>query len=893
MSNACNYYADSQEKRASHSLSTRKTVTIAAVGSNNKSNLFIDGIKLAAKQINQKSGLLGKKIEIVTYDYNNSIEKSKRIARKIAKNPKIAAVIGFPESRTAIPAAITCEKHGILFISTGATCNSFKQYDFLYSFRNVPSDKIIANQIALFAKRNNYNKIVLFVDLNVYRQKLANFFHEEALKHNIQIVYQKTYFNWQMDFNHTLAEIKRKYHFDAIFLNGHISSASEIIKQARQSGIEKPFITNFSFDSPLLWEYIGNYAAGTIVPTVFDPRHTNSNTILFVKEFRKEYECLPDTLAALGYDAMHAIKLASENASSINPYDIASSLLLIDNFHGVTGDFSFTHDHKQSNHPVFFKTAQNNKFQFNEQNLYTEINIDEVIEEKTLRLPMAYEFSTIDPGFVIEQNSIELCEQLFLGLTDFSKEKYKPTPELAKNWTVSADGMTYTFFLRDDVTWTDGKQVTAYDIEWTIRRNFISRNKTVYIGYLDILKNAQEIQNGKIKDINKIGVRAIDTHTIQFSLKHPAAYFPSLSGLPVYRPVPRHIVERYADQWTDVDKIVTNGSYKMVYCDQKKVVILQKNNDYYDSDKVSIPEIRYYIVKNNNLGFILYKQNELDIIGNSFLQIPDEALLTVQKDPSYLKEYKEVPLFHIDSLMFNITIPPFDNVLIRKALAASINRKLIKNMISRGHFDIAKHVSRPKNKTEKDKLRGIGIDFSIKNAKKWIEQAGYSSLNSLGDIHLACNESKRNNDLAFAIKESLAYYLNINVVIHVLSWKDFSKLLLNTSLQEWHLLNFGFYADYPDPNNWLNDLISSLPKSHINDWNSAQYNILIEAAAKEKDPNKRKALYKQIERIICQKECILAPIFHESGHYLVKPRVKGWYNMAFGGQHIRNWSLEQ
>ena len=894
ISNACNYYADSQEQRSKHALSSNKTVKIAAVGSNNQSNLFINGITLAAKQINQRSGFLGKNIEIQTYDYNDSINKSKRIARQIAKDPEVFAVIGFPESMTAIPAAITFEKHGILFISTGATSSSFKQYDFLYSFRNVPSDKIIAKQIALFAKRNNYHKIVLFVDLNAYRQKLANFFHEEALTHNIEIVFQKTYFNWQKDFKYTLAEIKRNYCFDAFFLNGHISSAADIIKQARQSGIEQPFITNFSFDSPLLWEYIGNNATKVIVPTVFDPRHTHSKTILFVNDFYKEYSILPDTWAALGYDALHALEMASKSSPSFTPNDIASSLLLIEKFEGVTGDFSFTHDFKYSKHPVFFKTAQNNQFIYKEQNLYTKINVDEVIEERTLRLPVPADFDTLDPALIIDQHSIELCEQLFLGLTDFSKDKYEPTPELATHWTVSSDGMIYTFFLRDDVRWTDGTKVTADDIEWTIQRNTRStHDQAIHHNYLKVLKNTEKVLAGKIKDVKQIGVKAIDGHTIRFTLEHPAAYFPALTSLSVYRPLPRHIIEKYDDQWTDIDKIVTNGSYELVHWEKERVLILQKNKDYYESEKVSIPEIRYYIIRNNQMGFMLYQQNELDIIGNSFLKIPTDELFTVQKNPEYSEEYKEVPLFHVNSFVFNMSKPPFDNILMRKALVAAINRELIKDMISKGNVEIAKLLSTPGNQYERDTLAGKGIGFSIKNAKKWIKQAGYSHIKEIGNIHYLCSESKIGTDLAFAIKENFAYYLNINVVIHILSWKDFVSVIKDQVSQEWHLLNLGFYADYPDPNNWLNDLIYVLSNRYKGTWNKDEYFQLIDAASKERNPGKRKNIYKRIENIICEKECIIAPIFHEIGHYLVKPRVKGWYNMAFGGQHIRNWSLEK
>ncbi|MBF0450345.1 MAG: ABC transporter substrate-binding protein [Candidatus Magnetomorum sp.] len=891
---SCDDYTKSKELRFQKSAESGDEIVIAAVGSMNNKNLFLEGIQLAAKQINSRKSFMGRSVRILTYDMMHSVNKAKEIAYKIGRNSNVMAVIGYPASSAAIPASITFEQSGILFLSTGATHNAFTQKGGLFTFRITPSNKFIAHQMALFARRNGYIRLISFIDLGSYQQDLANVFLEEAIKNGLQIVDQKTYFGWQKNFKSKLSDLQNNDSFDAIFLNGDLPGAAEIIKQARQMGIKKKFLGGFSLDSPELWEIAGKHSVDTIVPCVFDPKYTCSKVINFVKDFQKEYGVQPDTWAALGYDALQALEQAVRKSSSIVPIDIATSMRLIDDFNGVTGTYSFLSDKKMPDQPLFFKIAHENNFKFLERERHSKINLNDVVEDITLRLPMNGDVSTIDPGLLIEQNSIEIVEQLFLGLTDFSKDKYLPTPELAKNWVVSADGLNYTFFLRDDVVWTDGTQVTAYDIEWAIKRNIDPKNKAPYSSYLYVLKNARNINLSIIKDIDSLGVKAVDNFKIKFSLEHSAAYFPSLSGLPVFRPVPRHIIEKYGDRWTDIENIVTNGSYKLVAWDKGRVIILRKNPDYYEYKKVSIPEIRYTIISDSSLGLLLYHYNKIDIMGNVFLKIPLSDLSLIRSNPKMDVQYKEVPLFSINALFFNTINPPLDNTLLRKAIVAAIDRDLIIKMIAKGNFNKAKTISIPQNKDERIYLNDVGINFSPLNAKKWLAQAGYPDGNGLNNIHLVINESKINYKIAMAIKECLLFYLNINIIVHNLTWDEYSEILTNPGMNsnKWHIARIAFYADYPDPNNWLNDLFNPFASHNIVGWNNYEYADIMDAASREIDHKKRKSLYKRAEEILCNEECVTAPLFYEMGNYLVNPRVKGWYNMAIGGQHIRNWSLE-
>jgi len=888
---SCDVYTDSKTQRSQNGNAPGKEFVIAAVGSMKNKNFLLEGIQLAAKQINTRKAFKGRSIRIISYDMGHCIDSARKIAGKIARNPNIMAVIGYPCSAAAIPTSITFEQCGVVFISTGATHNSFTQKGGHYTFRNIPSNKYIAHETALFAKRNGYNNLVLFIDLDNYKQDLANFFHEEAIKNGLHIVDQKTYFGWQKNFRNKLADLQNNNSFDAIFLNGDLPAAAQIIKQARQMGIKQKFIGNFSLDSQELWEIAGKHSNNTIIPTLFNPNCTSSQNIKFVKDFQDEYGVFPDTRAAIGYDAVHALGMAVRKSTSLSPLDIASSLRLIDNYNGVTGKFSFTTDRRKSDAPLFFKVASENNYTFLEEELHTAINLNDVVADITLRLPMKQSFSTIDPGLLMEQNSIEITEQLFLGLTDFSKNNYKPLPELAKKWIVSADGIHYTFVLRDDVVWTDGKKVTAYDIEWAIKRNNDPKTNAPNVSYLHILKNAKKVYRRELEDNNAIGVKVIDNYKIQFTLEHQAPYFPGLAGLPIFRPLPGHIIEKFGEQWTDVDKIVSNGSYKIVAWNKGRVIILRKNPDYYASEKVSIPEVRYNIITDSSLGLLLYQTNKIDMMGSRFLNLPISRLADIQSNPALNNQYKEAPMFLFNSFLFNTKNPPLDDVRIRKAIVAAIDRVLIKKMIVKGSFEIGKTVSVPQSPKEKDFLSRIGIDFSPVNAKKWLAEAGYPGGKGLPGIHLITNKSDTNSAIAMAVRDSLLYYANIRIIVKMFSWKDYLSVLTNPGSKNWHMIRLGFSADYPDPNNWLNDLFHPFIQNNSIGWENIEYANIIQSASREQDHNIRKKLFKRAEEIICQEECIVSPLFYEKGLFLVNPRVKNWYYMSIGGQHIRHWSL--
>ncbi|MBT4289758.1 MAG: peptide ABC transporter substrate-binding protein, partial [Deltaproteobacteria bacterium] len=301
-----------------------------------------------------------------------------------------------------------------------------------------------------------------------------------------------------------------------------------------------------------------------------------------------------------------------------------------------------------------------------------------------MRIPLMSGVPTLDPGLVEDVTSIEVVEQLFLGLTDFDPQSYEVVPELATSWNQNKDGTVYTFNLRDDAYWTNGEKVTAHDIVWALQRNIAPETQSPYANVLYPIKNAIEINKGKIDDLTSLGVKALDKYTIAFNLKAPIAYFPALAGLWTYRPLPIETVKKFGDDWILPKNIVSNGSYQLDSWERDNFLIFKKNLSYYDVNLVKIKEVRFFIVPEASRGLTMYENNELDLIGTRYLSLPLPEIPRIKSDPILKREYRSQPSLATYYLAFNNQRYPTDNPLVRKAIAAVIDKEMIVQKITKG-----------------------------------------------------------------------------------------------------------------------------------------------------------------------------------------------------------------
>ncbi|MBD3305505.1 ABC transporter substrate-binding protein [candidate division KSB3 bacterium] len=885
---ACNSGQMAAEKRAEHAAEAQGEIVLGIVHSSNFPSLFLEGVNLAVEQLNQQGGILGRPLKTLVYDDEGDDQKGQQIAKDLADNREVVAVVGHTFSEVAIPVSIIYEKAGILFISPGASDPGLTRYGGNFTFRNIPSGEEIGRQIADFAFRHGVSQVAIFRQRQDAYKRLAESFSAHASTQNIETVTVRSFFGSEENFREQLSDIKRMYSFDAVLIIGLVPPAGTLIKQARDIGITVPILGTDGLDTPRLWTEAGRAAEGTVVVTVFNPDKPTLVTRNFVRQFKNHYGIEPDTWAAQGYDAIQLLAHAIQESGSTVPLVIASTLRFLENWHGVTGSYSFTRNGDITGKSVFFKVARNGSFEFLERETAADAEIDplHVIEDITLRIPLNEPIDTIDPGRGYKTNSVEIIEQLFLGLTDFNPKTLQTVPELAESWTVSPDGTVYQFSLRPDVTWTDGTPVTAHDVVAAVHRNLHPDLRSPFIDDLYILQNAQAFHQGDIDDLTQVGVRAINNLTVEFTLEHAAVYFPAVAGLGGFHPIPRHVLEQYGEAWIDLEHIQTNGPYRPVFWDKGNLLILRKNLAYSEADNVAIPEVRYAIIAQSSIGFVMYQNNELDILGCSYSRVPKDEIVYIKANPNLHQEYSMHQKLCTSLFFFLTRVSPVDNLLVRKAIAAAIDRQLLVDLILTGDEQPATTLTPPGMAGAVTSREAVGIPFDPDQAKRWLAEAGYPDGKGLPKLHLFYDASDPDHaQIARAIQASLRHYLNI-------------ELQYEPTYQEGqtHLYLYSGCADYPDAQNIFNVLHPTVGYRPIN-WDQLGYfeefSDALRIAQQSPDQQERNLAYQQAEKILTEDIVFSVPLYFDIAHCLVKPRVKGWYYMPVGGQHIRDWYFEE
>jgi len=506
-------------------------------------------------------------------------------------------------------------------------------------------------------------------------------------------------------------------------------------------------------------------------------------------------------------------------------------------------------------------------------------------EPITVNLNLGTEPPTLDPALATDTTSVDVIENLFLGLTDYDDETSKTIPELATSWECSEDGLVWAFHMRKDVKWSDGTPVTAHDIEYGVKRTCDPATASDYAYVLYIIKGAKEVNTGEVKDLDYVGVKAIDDYTIQFALNNPAGYFPGIAGMWVARPVPKWTIEKYGDKWTEPENIVTNGPYLLKKWAHEDEIIMEKNPDYCEAGKVQIERVHYVMVVEASTAMAMYEEGELDSLETA----PLEDMDRIKADPVLSKELFIAPRLCTYYYGFNNTKPPFDNALVRKAFSAAINRQALIDFILKGEQTPATTFTRPPIFGSVLPEEGIGIGYDPEAAKKYLAEAGYPEGKGLPEITLMFNTSEAHRNIAQTIQQMWKETLGVEVNLANQEWKVYLKTVTEDAPQIYRL---GWCADYPDANNWVYENFHSTGGDNSIKWHNPEFDRVTEEAAREPDPIKRLELYKRAEQILCEEEAAIAPIYFYTFVRMVKPYLKRTH-APMGGEHIRDWIIEK
>ncbi len=490
------------------------------------------------------------------------------------------------------------------------------------------------------------------------------------------------------------------------------------------------------------------------------------------------------------------------------------------------------------------------------------------------RMSIITEPPTLDWTMATDNVSITILTNIMEGLTQYDSE-LNAKPAIAKRWKYSEDGQTITFFLRNDVYWSDGKPVTAADFEYSWKRLLAPETGAQYAYFLFDIKNASKYNSGEITDSSQVGVRALAPDVLEVRLKKPVSYFPSITTFMVTHPAREDIIHQHGDSWTEPENIVTNGAYTLEEWEHEYKLVLKANPKHYEG-KPAVDAIRIFVVQEPTTALTLYETGELD-----YLELPPVAI------PHYKSstEYRNKPQLRGYYYGFNVQKPPFDNVLIRQAFAHAIDRSRIPIFLKGGELPASSWI--PKGMFGYNE--NIGSKFDPKKARALLAEAGYPNGKEFPKVTAVFNTGGVNRIMGEFIQAQWRKHLNIQIDFESLEWKVFLSRL---DLDPPEIFRLGWGADFPDPDNFMNLFIKTSGQNRLR-WSHPHYDELIALGSALKIPEERQAVYDEAQALLTEKEVPMIPLFVSSQNLLVKPYVKGLKNNAMELLYLKRIRLEK
>lgn len=472
-----------------------------------------------------------------------------------------------------------------------------------------------------------------------------------------------------------------------------------------------------------------------------------------------------------------------------------------------------------------------------------------------------FEPVTLDPALVEDVYSAEYVTKIFSGLVTLN-ESMEVVPDLAERWEVSRDGTVYTFYLRKNAYFHNGKPVTAEDVEYSLERACDPATGSHTAGiYLDDIKGVKEKLAGKATEIK--GVEVLDQYTLRISIDAPKAYFLAKLTYPVAFVVDRENVESGPD-WTSRPN--GTGPFKLKSYDPKRGITLETFADFY-GQKPLIEQVEFIFPEGS--PFVMYQTGELDVTSVGVENI--EQVLDPKNPIS--KELMKVSSLDLMYVAFNVEKEPFEDPDVRKAFACATDRASIVKALFKGMVKEAKGILPPGMPGYTEKTKGLVCKPS--QAMDFLRKSSYGEPEGLPPITLSVSGSTA---LAQALVEMYKNYLEVAVEIEQIPWDLFLKEVNEHKLQMFIL---GWSADYPDPHNFLDIHFHSQSPGNNTGYSNPEVDKLLEEARVEKDHNRRMALYQKAEDLIL-KDAPWVPLFHGVDYILVKPYVREFVVLPVG-----------
>ena len=475
---------------------------------------------------------------------------------------------------------------------------------------------------------------------------------------------------------------------------------------------------------------------------------------------------------------------------------------------------------------------------------------------------------TLDPQKTSTVVESDILLDLFEGLVTYDA-KGNVVPGVAQSWSLSADGMTYTFKLRPEAKWSNGDRVKAEDFAFSFRRLMNPETGAKYANILYTIKNGEKVNKGQVK-VDELGVKAIDEGTLEIALETPAPYFIAQLAHQTGLPLHKATVEKVGKDFVRPENWVSNGAFTLKSYVPNDRLVAVKNPNYREAANVKIDQVVFWPAEDRSAALRRFMAGEL----HTYNDAPVDQMKFIREN---LKDrFKVSPYLGTYYFVFNTKKAPLNDVRVRQALSMVIDREFLAEEIWAGTMVPAYsfvppgigNYGQPAFASWKD---ASTIDREDK-AKALLKEAGYGPGGKKLTLEIRYNTSENHKNTSVALA-NMWKPLGVDVIFINTDLKTHYALLRDKG--DFDVARAGWIADYSDPQNFLFLAESDNKGLNYASYENAEYDGLMRKAAAEKDLAVRAKLLQQAEAVF-MRDVPFLPLMYYGSKNMVSDKVGGW-----------------
>lgn len=495
--------------------------------------------------------------------------------------------------------------------------------------------------------------------------------------------------------------------------------------------------------------------------------------------------------------------------------------------------------------------------------------------------------NTIDPSINVTSDAIFYLMHTFEGLLEKDMNG-KLIPGVAESWEISEDGLTYTFKLRTNSKWTDGKTVVAGDFVYSWQRVVDPATGSQYGYQHEPVKNAKAITAGDMPK-ESLGIKAIDDYTLEVQLEAPTAYFLELLTFPTFYPLRKDIIEQYGDEWTlNADTYIGNGAFKLIERNRDESLVMVKNTNYWNIEDIVPDKITFVLMENETASVAGVKAGSLHF-ARSF---PRQDIKTLQNERLIVIKPRISSYYYC----LNLTNEILKDVRVRRALSLAIDRNYIVEQITRGGekpagalvpFGISDYEGDfRENGGEYIDITKDGYVKNVEEAKKLMAEAGYPNGEGFPVMEFKADPGLHVK-IFEAVQQMWKENLGIDVTLTQEEWAVFLQTRYDRNIT---MARGAWNGDFDDPVNFMALCLSYSPNNYSVYSNKA-YDDMINEVMLSGDQKFRMQTMHKAEEMLMREEAII-PIYYYTEPLLVSPKLKDVYYDSLGFHKFHHCYLE-